>query len=247
MAPAAFYRVHQLRLEAKIGKCLDIHLQETTGYPLLDVGCGRGGPAVDLANEFGFDVIGVDLVPFNTTQAVQNANKHDADAQFVVGDATALPFDAETMTACTAIDSLVYVPDRNSAVSEIADVLTSTGVVVISNLLRRIGGSEQGQRAVERFADEWDMPPLGTEEEYEQMLVDVGFSLQRVEDITASSVGRFRKWTTLFLGLVASPARPLITYLLQQLGLDTSALPPQVRVAHQALPHLKHVVYIGRT
>jgi hypothetical protein len=31
------------------------------------------------------------------------------------------------------------------------------------------------------------------------MFINVGFSLQRAEDITAYSVGRFRKWTTLFL------------------------------------------------
>lgn len=236
----------QLRLAAKIGEHLDSQLQGTNGSPLLDVGCGRGGPAVYLSNQFGFDTTGIDLVPFNVAQAAQNARKHDADAQFTVGDAAALPFDPETMTACTAIDSLVYVPDRSGAVSEFADVLTPGGVVVISDLLRRSDRKEHQQQAVARFADEWDMPSPGTEEEYRRMLVDAGFSLRRIEDITGHSVGRFRKWTTLFLGLLASPVRPLVVRLLRRYGLDVSAVLAQIRAAHRALPHLKHVICIGR-
>lgn len=90
------------------------------------------------------------------------------------------------------------------------------------------------------------MPSLGTGEEYRQLLVDVGFSLQRVEDITAHSVGRFRKWTVQFLGLFARPVHPLIIRLLRRFGLDSSAVLSQVRGAHRAVPHLKHVIYIGQ-
>lgn len=236
----------QLRLASKIGGHLDSRLEETEGAQLVDVGCGRGGPAIHLSNQFGFDVTGIDLVPFNVAQATHNAREHNANAQFIVGDATALPFDPGLTTACTAIDSLVYVPDRPKAISEIAEVLTTDGIVVISDLLRRSDCNKPDHQAVATFADAWDMPSLGTDDGYRQMLVEAGFSLHLVEDITPNSVGRFRKWTTLFLRLFASPIRPLLDHLLRQCGLDLSAVISQVRAAHHAIPRLKHAIYVGR-
>ena len=34
---------------------------ETTGKRILDIGCGLGGPAFEMANTFGADVVGIDL------------------------------------------------------------------------------------------------------------------------------------------------------------------------------------------
>lgn len=150
------------------------------------------------------------------------------------------------MAACTAIDSLVYVPDRSKAISEIADVLTTDGVVVISDLLRRSDCNKRDHQAIATFADAWDMPSLETDDGYRQMLVDAEFILHLVEDITPHSVGRFRKWTPLFLRLFASPIRPFLEHLLRQFGLDSSAVLSQVRAAHQALPRLKHVIYVAQ-
>lgn len=232
----------QLRLAAKIGERLSALLPTTDDVSLLDVGCGRGGPAVHLATQFGFDVTGVDLVPYNVARATANARDQGVDAQFVVGDATALPFAAESMTACTSIDALVYVPDRVDAVSELAAVLEPGGVVVCSDLVRRSTISERDRETVGAFADAWDMPPLGSVREYRRLFVDAGLKVRTTETITSHSVGRFRKWTTLFLGLLASPARPLVVRSLRWYGLDPSAVITQVQRAHEALPHLEHII-----
>lgn len=236
----------QRRLATKIGRHLEAELQTTEGVPLLDVGSGRGGPAVTLDTQFGFHVTGLDLVPYNVQQATANAQKRDADVRFVVGDVTALPFDAESMTACTAIDSLVYVPDRSAAISGMSDVLRRDGVVVCSDLVMDAGISRSDRQTVTEFADAWDMPPLGTIEEYRQLFVDAGLKLGTVEDITQHSVGRFRKWTSLFLKLFASPARPVITRLLQRYGIDPATIRTQIRLAHEALPHLRHAIFVAR-
>ena len=34
---------------------------ETAGKRILDIGCGLGGPAFEMANTFGADVVGIDL------------------------------------------------------------------------------------------------------------------------------------------------------------------------------------------
>lgn len=239
----------QRRLAAKIGSVLEDQFPRCSGSRLLDVGCGRGGPAIHLAEQFGFEVTGVDLVPYNVRTATENARSSDADATFVLGDASALPVAPGTVDACTSIDALVYVPNRGAVVSEMADALAGGGVLVVSDLVRSADAGDAGSggsAAVSAFADAWDMAPIGTASEHCQMLADAGLSVASVEDVTANSVGRFGKWTTLFLGLAGSPAAPLLERALAALELDPAAVVEQVRRAHEALPSLRHVIVVAR-
>src|SRR6056297_1319666 len=114
---SAWYQPHfvgecQRRLATAIGQRLAARLPATEGVRLLDVGCGRGGPTVHLAERFGFSTTGVDLVPYNVARARENARERDADAEFVVGDATRLPFASGSLPACVGLDAFVYLPDR---------------------------------------------------------------------------------------------------------------------------------------
>lgn len=213
------------------------------GRALLDVGCGRGGPATQFASRFGFAVTGVDLVPSNARRAREHARERGVDATVVVGDATALPFEHGSFAACVAIDSLVYVPERRAVFEEIADVLEPGGVIVVTDLLR---APDADSAAVDAFADAWDMPPLDTIEAYEAWVSDVDLELDGVEDISAHSVGRFRRWTTPFLWLVDGPLGGPIEQAMARYGLDPAVVLDQVRRAHRALPDLRHVLLVAR-
>lgn len=236
----------QRRLAARVGSTLARHLSATDGVRLLDVGCGRGGPAIHLADRFGFRVTGLDLVSYNIAQAIENAQSQGSTAEFAVGDATQLPFFSNSFPACTAIDSLVYLSHRATVFEEISRVLEPGGVVVLSDLLRRpdVDASERG--AVASFADAWDMPPPGTVEEYRRGLADANLDLGEFEDITRHGLGRFRKWTRMYLGIRASPMGPLVERALQRNGLDPSTIADQVECAHHALPYLQHVILVAK-
>lgn len=240
----------QRRLATVVGRKLASRLPTTDGVGLLDVGCGRGGPTVHLADRFGFRATGIDLVPYNVARARENAAGRDAterdlEVEFVVGDAMRLPFAPGSFTACVAIDSLVYLPERNAVVSGLADVLEPGGLVVVSDLVVRPGADDAERRAVASFADAWDMPPPATVPEYERALDESGLDVREVEDVTPNSVGRFRKWTTLYRLLTASPAGVALERLLERRGLDPAAIDEQIRRAHDALPSLRHVVLVA--
>ena len=240
------FRSSQRRLVTEVGSRIASHLSATDGVRLLDVGCGRGGPAIHLAKRFGFRVTGLDLVPYNIERATENARGKCVETDFVVGDATQLPFGTDSFTACTAIDALVYLPDRNSVFAAVADVLEPEGVLVLSDLVMQSDVSEKEQAFVDSFADAWDMPSLGTVEGYKSALDEASFEVNAVEDITRHSVGRFRKWTTLYLQLLRSPIRSLFERLLRAYDLDPSAITKQVRKAHHALPFLQHIILIAK-
>jgi len=248
---SAWYQPHvvgssQRRLVSEVGSRLASHLPATDGVRLLDVGCGRGGPAIHLAERFGFEVTGLDLVPYNVERAVENARERRARAEFVVGDATQLPFATGSFAACTAVDALVYLRDRGRVFAGIADVLEPGGLLALSDLVTRADVGERERRLVDSFAAAWDMPPLGTVEAYERALDDTTLDVRELEDVTRHSVGRFRKWTTLFRWLVGGPAGTLVRRLLRAYGLDPSAIVDQVERAHRALPYLRHVVLVAR-
>lgn len=236
----------QRRLVTKVGTRIALHLPVTDGVRLLDVGCGRGGPAIYLADRFGFRVTGVDLVPYNIERATENTSGKHLETEFVVGDVTQLPFMTASFAACTAIDALVYLPNRNSVFAAIADVFGPEGVLVLSDLVMQSDVSETERGVVDSFADAWDMPSLGTVEQYNAALDDAGFELKAVEDITGHSVGRFRKWTTLYLQLLRNPIRSLVERLLRAYDLDPSAITKQVRDAHHALPFLRHAILVAK-
>jgi len=236
----------QRRLVTEVGSRVASHLPVTDGVGLLDVGCGRGGPALHLADRFGFRVTGVDLVPYNVEMATENARGRHPRSAFVVGAATHLPFAADSFAACTAVDTLVYLPERRRVFDAITAVLEPEGVLVVSDLVVQSSVSETEREIVDSFADAWDMPSVGTVEEYEAALDEAGFDLEAVEDITGHSVGRFRKWTTLYLQLLESPLGTLGERLLGAYTLDPAAITEQVRRAHHALPFLQHVIFIAK-
>lgn len=107
-----------------------------------------------------------------------------------------------TFGTCTAIDSLVYVPEKQAAFDELARVVRNDGMLAISDLLgaNRVTDAEGG--VVNEFAESWDMAPLTTIDRHRRAIENAGFEIEAVRDITHNSVGRFRKWTTLFLVLV---------------------------------------------
>jgi ubiquinone/menaquinone biosynthesis C-methylase UbiE len=232
----------QRRLAARVGRDLAANLTRTEGVRLLDVGCGRGGPVTHLATEFGFDATGVDLVPYNLEQARANARDRDVDAEFVLGDATALPLGADVFPVAIALDSLVYVPDEAAAFGELSRVLAPGGHLVVADLVARDGIDDEGQEALEAFADAWDMPLPSALSAYRATIESAGFAIRTVSDVTRNSTGRFRKWSALYLELATGTTRTPVAWLHRRLGLDPDVVRHQVRAAHDALPYLRRVL-----
>ena len=219
----------------------------TRAGTLLDVGCGRGGPTSRLAEQTPFDVVGIDLVAENVERArdaTATPFGKGADTgvpSFLIGDATRLPFRTGAFSALVAVDSLVYVPAIERAFDEFSRVLADGGVGVVSDLVAD-GGGDVPPDVLDRFGEAWDMPRPRQQEAYLSAMADRGLRVRRVNDLTDNSVGRFRKWSRLYLAVADGPAGDVLERLLRREGLDPDAVTEQVRAAHRALPALRHVL-----
>ncbi len=103
------------------------------GAAVLDVGCGGGQIAAELARENpGFRVIGIDLAPAQ----IRRARRRSRNVRFVPGSALELPFPDAAFDLVYSIGSIKHWPDRARGLSECVRVLRPGGRLLVLDLDR---------------------------------------------------------------------------------------------------------------
>lgn len=152
------------------------HLVPPPGRRCLEIGCGEGRVARDLAAR-GHRVVGID----SSHTLVSYSRREDADGTYLQADGAALPFRGEVFDLVVAYNSLQVVADMSGTVREAARVLARGGrfCFCVSHPLADVG----------RFLDESPKAPFLVRADY--------FANNRVED-KAERDGlemTFRGWT----------------------------------------------------
>jgi SAM-dependent methyltransferase len=106
---------------------------DLAGRRLLDVGCGRGGTARLMAEEFGAVVTGVDLSP-EAIAFCRRTHRHP-NLRFEVGDAEQLPLGDRMFDVVTNVESSHTYPNLRRFYAEVARVLKSGGTFLYTDLL----------------------------------------------------------------------------------------------------------------
>lgn len=117
------------------------------GMRVLDVGCGVGGPAREIARFSGAHVTGVNNNQFQVNRATKYTAKAGLSDQvdFVKGDFMSLSelFGENSFDAVYAIEATVHAPNFEGIYGEIMKVLKPGGVVSRNRCLCR------GRRGIE--------------------------------------------------------------------------------------------------
>lgn len=109
-----------------------------TGARALDLGCGEGGHAIELARRFGFDVVGIDPIQRHielsnaalvaTAESEPDLRSH---VRFRHGTAEAIPEESGNIDLVWCRDVLVHVAKLGRAYSEMRRVLKEGGFALI--------------------------------------------------------------------------------------------------------------------
>ena len=121
------------------GIAADIAAVASPQARVLEVGCGPGQLALELARTHGLEVTGLDLDPAMVDRARANVGaSFPGGAQlqptFVVGDVAALPFDDASFDLVASTFSMHHWSDREAGLHEIARVLRPGGRALIWDL-----------------------------------------------------------------------------------------------------------------
>ncbi|KAK9480238.1 S-adenosyl-L-methionine-dependent methyltransferase [Lipomyces japonicus] len=101
----------------------------TAGMKVLDVGCGVGGPAQEIARFTDCNVVGLNNNDYQVERATHYAKKLGLADQlsFVKGDFMQMDFEKESFDAVYAIEATVHAPSLEGVYGEIYKVLKPGG------------------------------------------------------------------------------------------------------------------------
>jgi SAM-dependent methyltransferase len=134
------------------------------GAAVADVGCGEGRHTIPLAERFGFDVVGIDVVQRHLdlgNQALAAAADRDPSlrdrVRFALGDVEALPVDASTLDLVWFRDVLEHIEHLDRAFAEIHRVLRGGGHALVYSMF---GGDAPMPEDVEWLWRTFANPPV---------------------------------------------------------------------------------------
>jgi SAM-dependent methyltransferase len=169
-------------------------LQLTSSSHVLEIGCGSGRYALQIAETTGCTLVGVDL----NDSGIRNANalarqaNLDARVHFEQCDvAKALPLADASFDAVFANDVLCHIPGRFALLQEIHRVLKPGGRLIFSDALIIGGEVSHHEIATRSSIGYYLFTPPGYNE---RLIRDAGFDLLEAGDTTAAAASISKRW-----------------------------------------------------
>lgn len=166
-----------------------LHGLETSGKRILDIGCGIGGPAFEMAKMYGASVVGIDLEAPLIARATKAADDEDLGGRCVFKTATPGPlsFEGDSFDIVTSSGAITQTPDKAGLFGEILRVLRPGGY--LSSYEWMTSGDEYSEDMHYWFKMEGLTYSLKTLEGYREIFSSAGFFDIAAEDAT----GWYRK------------------------------------------------------
>jgi SAM-dependent methyltransferase len=169
-----------------------LHL--TPSSYVLEIGCGSGCYALQVAATVGCRVVGLDTnAPgIQTASQLAAARNMASQVRFEICDtAKKLPFSDSTLDAAFANDVLCHVPGRPSVLREIFRVLKSGGRILFSDALVIGGLISQQEIATRSSIGFYVFSPPG---ENERIIEEAGLQLESVSDTSEQAALIAKRW-----------------------------------------------------
>ena len=124
-----YARLYQFRRHAVLQWVDSLALGAGTG--VLEVGCGPGLTAVELARR-GHSVTAVDIAPAMIGMTRKLASQKGVSVRSLVGDIFSLPFPNDTFPLVLSIGVVEWVPAPDVAIDRLAQVLAPAGHLIVT-------------------------------------------------------------------------------------------------------------------
>jgi ubiquinone/menaquinone biosynthesis C-methylase UbiE len=156
------------------------------GMKILDVGCGVGGPALNIAAHSGAHITGINIVERQLDIARQRAQDRGLAerVRFVLGDAMHMDFPDESFDAVYLFEAGCHMPDKPSFYRECVRVLRPGGVFLGQDWFKKNRPTpEEEEKFVEPICRLFSVPNLISLDELDRNLRDAGLNVLRCQDM----------------------------------------------------------------
>lgn len=169
-------------------------LQIKSSSRVLEVACGSGGPALEMAKIAHCQIDGIDI----NENGISNANKLAKErglhllAKFQRVDVDKpLPFGDESFDAIMCTDAIIHLKDRKSVLKEWHRILKRGGRALYTDPTIISGQVSSEEIAIRSSIAHYVFFPTG---EDERVISECGFTLLRVEDVTENMDLVAKRW-----------------------------------------------------
>jgi len=169
------------------------------GMRILDVGCGVGGPALNLAEHTGAHVTGVNLVPSQLEIARRRAAERGLTERthFVLCDAMQMDFPDGAFDAVYLFEAGCHMPDKPRFYAECARVLKPGGAFFGQDWFKKHQPAQREEaQHVEPICRLFSVPNLISLPELSACLTHAGLSVERCQNM-ADAGNILRNWELL--------------------------------------------------
>jgi tocopherol O-methyltransferase len=154
---------------------------------VLDIGCGLGGSAFWLAEQFDCDVTGLTISPVQARMAAKRAKARDLSdrVRFQVTDANLWQPQAESVDVVWVMESSEHFRDKRGFFARCARALKPGGTLAVCAWLRRDGPvREDEMELVATIGEAMLSASLDGLSDYRAWMNDAGLVVETAEDIT---------------------------------------------------------------
>jgi ubiquinone/menaquinone biosynthesis C-methylase UbiE len=169
-------------------------LRLTPSSSVLEIGCGSGRYALQVAASTGCRILGLDInAPgIHTANQLAAARNLSAQARFQIADASQnLPFDDSSFDASFSNDVLCHIPPRLAVLRELFRVLKPRARFLFSDALIIAGTISHQEIATRSSIGFYIFSPPG---ENERLLQQAGFHVVSVSDTTENAASIAQRW-----------------------------------------------------
>eukprot|EP01132_Coremiostelium_polycephalum_P005395 gene5395-6728_t len=171
----------------------------TSSSLVLDVGCGVGGPTLEICKYTGCKIRGLNINKKQVGIATQRAKDLGvADrAAFDHGDAMKMPYPDNTFDVVTFFESTCHMPDKAAFLKECFRVLKPGGRLSGSEWLQCVNPTQKDiVQFIEPICAHHSVPHMGSLQSYRKMMEDAGFYVHIAMDL-AQEGDILRNWEIL--------------------------------------------------